>query len=97
MEFIQKASAERRRGLGTQWDYSRMQGTEVPRSGDAAQGCRKQRGGSVDSQSDCVTGNLPSAIREHEAEALCHSWCQVGQEVMCRVPWLFSQQEGVVG
>lgn len=44
MEDIQKASAKQRQGLGTRWGSSKMQRAEVPRSGEAAQGCRKQRG-----------------------------------------------------
>lgn len=44
MEDIQKASAKQRQGLGTQWGSSKMQGAEIPKSGEAAQGCRKQSG-----------------------------------------------------
>ena len=44
MEDIQKASAKQRQGLGTQWGSSKTQGVEVPKSGEAAQGCRKQSG-----------------------------------------------------
>lgn len=40
-----------------------------------------------------ITGNLPSAVREHWAESLCHHQCQIGQEVKQWAPWSQSRQE----
>lgn len=53
----------KRRGLGTQCGYSKMQGTSFMRPGEAAQGRREgKKGGQVVSLDDLITGNLPSAL-----------------------------------
>lgn len=50
-----------RQGLGTQWGYSKMQGTDGPKPGTAVLGSKEKKRGELFLWVT-VTGNLPTAV-----------------------------------